>query len=92
MTLAVCYHARIQLREEFEIAICAKFHKFAPLMDVIDQAMFQRQISRFMAILYLIICTDTCTDTFTDTHTHGYAWIRTHAHTQGSGCKAIRNK
>ena len=53
MTLAVCYHARIQQREEFEITICAKFQKFAPLMNSIDQAKFQRQISRFMCILYL---------------------------------------
>jgi len=58
MTLAVCYHARIQQREEFEITICAKFQKFAPLIDPIDQAKFQRQISRFMCVLYLKIHRD----------------------------------
>ena len=61
MTLAVCYHARIQQREEFEITICAKFQKFAPLMDSIDQAKFQRQISRFMCIHAVFKNTQRCT-------------------------------
>jgi len=49
MTLAVCYHARIQEREKFEDHICPYFG--LPL-EKIDKTKFQQEISRFILITF----------------------------------------
>jgi len=44
MTLAVCYHARIQKREKYEDHICPHFSQ--PI-EKVDKQRFQQEISRF---------------------------------------------
>jgi len=43
MTLAVCYHARIQARDEFEERICQYFT--APMKEI-DKKKFKQEVSR----------------------------------------------
>ena len=49
LTLAVCYHARIQERENFELEICKKFE--APVStEPISKEKFVKEISRYIII------------------------------------------
>jgi len=45
MTLAVCYHARIQARDQFEDRICKYFT--APMKEI-EKKTFKQEISRLL--------------------------------------------
>ena len=52
LTLAVCYHARIQERGNFEQEICKKFE--APIStQPISKEKFVKEISRYISIFYV---------------------------------------